>query len=478
MQSHLQAMAGDLRRAGFDGELLVATSSGGVMHVDDFVQQPIHAVRSGPALAPVAARACAAHEADHASDGRERDLIVCDAGGTSFDVCIVRNGSIAWTREAWLGERFSGHITGFAAVDVRSVGAGGGSIAWIDEGGLLCVGPQSAGSSPGPVCYGRGGTNVTVTDAALALGYIDPAFFLGGRMGLDVQAAADALDRMAALLGTERSLLAHAIVLIAAELMVQAILEATIHEGIDPRESRLVAGGGAAGLLIGAIARELGCPQVLLPRIAPALSASGGHFSDIVVEVTRSRFAATEQFPYDAVNETLAAIDASLERTRDVLRSRGLRQFSTEFSVEARYPAQVWELELPLAGRHFGDAGNVDRLVADFHDAHERVFAVRDPRGGIECLQWRGRLTALLDKPLPSRAGAAGPSDGAPAASRVAFFADVGAVPTAIHHGPSLSPGARIAGPAIVEEPNTTVVVPPGTFLQLTPAGNYLLEFA
>src|SRR5262249_32751717 len=157
---HLRELEADLRAAGLAGELLAATSVGGVIHFDDLIEQPIYAVRSGPALAPVAGRTYAQAELDAA------DAIVCDTGGTSFDVSVTRGGRIAFPRETWLGPRYPGHLTGLSAVDVRSIGAGGGSIAWIDPGGLLRVGPESAGAEPGPACYGRGGTEPTVTDAA------------------------------------------------------------------------------------------------------------------------------------------------------------------------------------------------------------------------------------------------------------------------------------------------------------------------
>src|SRR5262249_42901239 len=156
---------------------------GGVMFINDLIARPIHAARSGPSLAPVAGQAYATAES-----GAE-DVIVCDAGGTSFDVSLIRARRPVFTRETWLGEPYTGHLTGLASRDGRSVGAGGGSIAFVDDGGLLHVGPQSAGSDPGPACYGRGGTEPTVTDAAVVLGYLDPDSFLGGRIRLDPAAA-------------------------------------------------------------------------------------------------------------------------------------------------------------------------------------------------------------------------------------------------------------------------------------------------
>ena len=163
MQKHLREMATDLRQAGFAGDLLVSTSVGGCQEVEELIARPIHTLKSGPAMAPVAGRAYAAVEK------LGGNAIVCDTGGTTFDVGLVRDGSLVYTRDSWLGQRWLGDIIGTSTVDVRSIGAGGGSIAWLDAGGLLRVGPQSAGSVPGPACYGRGGDQPTVTDAAMVL---------------------------------------------------------------------------------------------------------------------------------------------------------------------------------------------------------------------------------------------------------------------------------------------------------------------
>jgi len=173
MTTYLRSLSGRLREAGFAGRLLMVTSNGGILDADAVAEAPIHAINSGPSMAPVAGRYYALQAAADTA-------VVADTGGTSYDVSLVRRGSIPWTRETWLGRPYVSHMTGFPSVDVKSVGAGGGSIAWVDDGGLLYVGPQSAGSVPGPVCYGRGGIQPTVTDAALVLGYLDPEFFLRG----------------------------------------------------------------------------------------------------------------------------------------------------------------------------------------------------------------------------------------------------------------------------------------------------------
>jgi N-methylhydantoinase A len=470
MQRHLRDMEEDLRRAGFDGQLLIATSFGGVMHVGDVVQRPIYLVKSGPAMAPVAGRTYAEADIGH------RDLIVCDTGGTSFDVSLVHDRKITFTRETWLGPMFTGHITGMASVDVKSIGAGGGSIAWIDPGGLLRVGPQSARAEPGPACYGIGGTEPTVTDAALVLGYLDPEYFLAGRMRLDSDAAAAAVAKIAPLLSLGVQDAARAIMEVAGDHMVGAIKDITINQGIDPRESLLVAGGGAAGLNILPIARELGCRQVLVPRTAGALSACGGQYSNIVSEFTQSKFAFTGDFPYEAVNRMLSEITASMEHFEVELRERGLSRFSREYFVEARYPYQVWELDVALPKGKFEGQADLDATIEAFHLEHERVFAVKEPGQQIECVYWRGRLTALLDGPPLSKIAA---HEAALPAARIrsaAFFAGHGELETPRYHGEGLTPGMVVDGPAIIDEPTTTIVVYPGNRACVTELHNYLLE--
>ena len=471
MQRHLRDMENDLRAAGFGGEILVSTSIGGCMHVEELVERPIHTVKSGPAMAPVAGRTYTRIEA------LGRDSIVCDTGGTTFDVGLVRDGELVFTRESWLGPRWTGHIMSMSTVDVRSIGAGGGSIAWIDPGGLLRVGPHSAGAVPGPACYGGGGTLPTVTDAALVLGYLDPAFFLGGRMKLDTEAARRAVTRIAEPLKLSLERAASAIVTLASEHMIKAIREITINEGVNPRESALVAGGGAAGLNIVPIARELGCTRVLVPRTAGALSACGMQFSDIVTEQSASRVTLSSAFDFDGVNRALDSIEQELDRFVAGLKGHQGGEVTKEFVVEARYLYQVWEIDVPLPVRRFCNAEDVTALNKAFNTVHERVFAVIDKRNPVECLNWKGRVSVRL----PGVAqGSAAPAGGAyapkPHTTRPAYFDEAGAGQVPIFIGGELKAGASINGPAVIEEPTTTIVVYPGSRATVTAQGNFLLD--
>lgn len=469
MQRHLPEIETGLREHGFAGELLAASSAGGVVPMGELIERPLWSARSGPSLAPVGAGAVALAET-----GRG-DVIVCDTGGTSFDVSLVRDGELVFTGETWLGEPFAGHLTGLSSVDVRSIGAGGGSIAWVDPGGLLRVGPESARADPGPACYGRGGIKPTVTDAALVLGYIDPERFLGGTMRLDSEAAAGALGELSRRLGIGLKEVADAVLAIANERMIAAIHELTVNEGVDPRESLLVAGGGAAGLTILPIARELGCREVLIPRAAGVLSAFGGQHSDIVREVTAPHLTDSQSFDFEGVAATIAALRRRMSEFEAELPAELTGEVQRRWYVEARYAHQVWDLPVPLRGEGVPDEHALDDLIAGFHDAHERVFAVREPGQRIEMIQWKGRVVLDTAKPPLAAADRRG-ERAAPAVRRSAYFAGLGDVEVPVHAGEQLACGATVKGPALVIEPETTIVLYPGCAARVSELGNYLVE--
>lgn len=467
MQSHLAGMAEDLRSAGFSGELLIVTSFGGVLEVEDVAERPIHSVNSGPAMAPLAGRTAAAPETN---------VVVCDMGGTSFDVSVVRDGELSFSRETWLGGMFTGHITGLSSVDVKNVGAGGGSIAWIDEGGLLRVGPQSAGADPGPACYGRGGTEPTVTDSAVVLGYVDPQYFLGGRLVLDRKAAETAVREIVAEpLGLSVERAAWAILAVTNEHMVTAVRDITINEGLDPRESVLVAGGGAGGMTMAMIAAELGCSRVLVPRAAAALSASGGLYSDVATEFLVSERVDTASFDFDAVNEVLEDLDERMDSFFERLGVDATAR-DKEFLVEARYPYQIWELDVPLRSSRFGGEEDVAAMAADFHAIHERTFTVNERNQRVECLSWKGRATVRLPKAAQAKAGTNGAGPPEPSSRRPMSWSEGQPQDVDVFDGEALVAGQRITGPSVVELPTTTVVVYPAWSLEVTDTADFLLE--
>jgi len=469
MRSYLTKMERDLRAEGFKGELLISTSIGGCMHVGEIADRPIHTVKSGPAMAPLAGRVYAEEER------LGNNLIVCDAGGTTFDVGLVREGALVYTRDTWLGRQWVGDLVSMSTVDVRSVGAGGGSIAWVDAGGLLHVGPDSAGANPGPACYGLGGDRPTVTDAAVVLGYIDPEYFNGGRIRLDVEAAERVMSRLAQQIGRNIDETAFGILLIANELMIKAIREITVVEGIDPRESTIVAGGGAAGLNIFSIAAELECERVVLPETASALSACGMQYADIIAEHSESLVTTSADFDIESVGEALRRIRGKLEEFSAPLTQAAGKRHTYTFGVEARYRFQVWDLETPLPSPSIRSGDDVAKLVEAFHRIHERVFAVRDDDSIVEFLNWKGRVTVDLDRPLAARV-TAGTRRNRGRSTRPAYFGTGRRIIAPILRDSDIEARLKITGPAIIEMPNTTIVVYPGMTVEYSPAGNFVLE--
>ena len=470
IQSHFRQLEADLRDFGYTGQLLVSSSAGGVMTVGEMIAAPINAAKSGPAMAPVAAITFSTAE------GLGGDTIVCDAGGTTFDVGLSHNSELVYTRETWLGGEWEGDLLGISSVDIRSIGSGGGSIAWVDEGGLLRVGPHSAGSEPGPACYGRGGTEATLSDAACVLGFFDPDYFLGGRMDLDVPAAREAMDGVARKLGHAVDETAWGILALATDHMVKAVYDMTISQGLDPKDSTVVAGGGAAGVNIMRIAAELGCNRVILPKTAAALSASGMHFAHIVKEESAPVITRSAEFDLERVNR---ALDELEDKLRSFATRTGISEedYSIEYFTEARYEAQVWEIVTRLPVSRFSGDGDVARLRKAFDDEHERLFAFRDGAAGLEFVSWKARLSAHLDTDHP-HVPQVPRVDGAPSKSRSCFFGGEGRTGTPVYLARDLCLGQYINGPAIIQEPTTTLVVYPGMATEVSGSGNYILHVA
>jgi len=459
---------GSLKKEGYLGELSLLTSTGGVMSVKELREKPIYSVDCGPAMAPVAGKAFAAREL-----GKD-NVITIDMGGTSFDVSCVTQGEISISREA----KIDSHILGINKVDSRSIGAGGGSIAWVDSGGLLRVGPRSAGAVPGPACYGRSGKDATVTDANVVLGYIDPHYFLGGAMKLNRRLAEEAIQKnVGNPLNLELTEAAFSIWNTVNINMVTAIRDITIWQGIDPREYLLVSGGGAAGLHFIPIMRELEMKQALVPKVAGAISAVGGLFADLSTEYSASHYTQSNRFDYEGVNKELENLEkqgvAFLERAGVALKNRRV-----EFYVEAHYPYQIWELSVPLRGKRIDNEKELAQLVDDFHEVHERVYAIKEPGQYVECVYWRVKATGLMPKPkIEETPLASGDLSAALVGKRKAYFKDLGGVvETPIYRGDKLKAGNVIIAPAIIEEPTTTIVILPKSQATVTKWGSYLVD--
>ena len=466
MGTYLRQLHRELARHGFRGRLLINTSAGGVQDAEDIAGAPIHTLNSGPAMAPVAGRDYAARDSGAAV------AIVADTGGTSYDVSVVRDGRIPVTQDSWIGEPWVGQMTGFPGVDVRSVGAGGGSIAWVDDAGMLRVGPQSAGSEPGPACYGRGGTRPTVTDACLVLGFIDPDYFLGGRMRLDLDAAREAVRRaVGAPLGLDEQEAAAAVLSLTTEHMVGAIEEITLDQGISCEGAVLVGGGGAAGFNSVAIARRLRCSSVIVPALGAVLSAGGALMSDLTSEFARTLLTSTDRFAYEEVNEVLADL---LRRCERFAEGPGAGALSTtvELVAGARYPSQVWELEVVLGATRFEGPEDLAQLLSSFHAVHAETFATSDPTSEVEVVTWRARVRCRIqDRPLVPDGGGGGREPG----SRTIHLPSCGAVAAPVVPLARLSTTQAVRGPLVVESPVTTIVVDEGACALRSPSGSVVI---
>lgn len=467
MNVYLGGLEKRMRAAGFDGRVLIITSQGGVMDAATIAEAPVQLVNSGPSMGPVGALA-------YGSSAGTDTLIVGDAGGTTFDVSLVRHGRIPRTRETWLGRPLVSHMTGMPSVDVRSIGAGGGSIAWVDQGGLLHVGPVSAGAVPGPAAYRRGGTRPTVTDAALILGFLDADFFLGGLMSMDVAAAEAALKReVADPLGKSLEAAAIAVIELATENMVQAIMDITVNQGIDPTETAFVAGGGAGGLNCVAIARRLGCRRVLVPEPGAALAAAGALISDLTSRYHAMFHAGSDGFDRDAANAVLARLE---ERCRQFAKDAGVGgDFVVDWSTEARYPDQAWEIEVPLRASRFNSADDVADLVTDFHRTHQEVFAVSDPASPIEAIGWNAEVRCRIGSAEPGRVRSAENAAKLPP-RRVRFLNAKESRAVEVYRFEAIPAGAEIVGPAIVESSFTSIVLDPGAVARRDELGTLVID--
>jgi N-methylhydantoinase A len=467
MGSFLRSLGERLRQEGFGGRVLVMTSAGGVLDSETVASAPIHTLASGPAAAPVAGRRFLE------IDSGEETAIVTDAGGTSFDVSLVRGGVIPWTRETKIGRSYYGPMTGFPSIDVKSVGAGGGSIASIEDG-LLRVGPLSAGAVPGPACYGQGGSRATVTDACLVLGYLDPDLFLGGALKIDPELAAAAVRHdIADPLGLDVHDAAAAILEVASEHMINAIEDIAINQGVDPRSATMVSGGGSGGFYAGRIARRLGCRRVLIPEPAAALSAVGALLSDLVADFAETLPASTAAFPHETVNRVLRSLRRSCEH---FVAGPGVGASASDvmFSAEARYPQQIWDLEVPLPACEFANPDDVEAFRAAFHRVHDEVLGVSDPGSAVEVTTWRAKVRCRI------HTGSIGAGNGhtrreAPSvanAERRVYFGDHGFVMADVRSLAAVPVGERLEGPAIINSPATTIVVAPGMSVSRLASGS------
>lgn len=469
MNRYMAGLTRELRDAGFNGRILVLTSQGGMVDVAEVEGAPILAINSGPSMTPIAGAQIAEAEVPG------HDFIIFDTGGTTFDVSLVRNGRVPFSHETWLGRPYQSDLTGFSSVDVKSIGAGGGSLAWVDSGGVLHVGPQSAGAAPGPACYGAGGKGATVTDAALVLGYIDSKYFLGGRIVLEQDAAVEAVRRdVAEPLKMPLEKAAAAVMSVWTENMVQAIADITVNQGIDPTQAAIIGGGGAAGLNANAIAARLGCYTLIVPEVGAALSAYGAVVSDIAREYRRIFVTRTKDFDREGASKVVAELN-DLASTFAKLAASDSAGVRIEYTVEARYHHQVWEIDVAVDTNQLLTKNGAEKLEEDFHRAHEQIFAFRDPDSAVEVIAWRAsvRCRAALDTNLSL--SQTGPRSSGPR-SRRAYFASMGWAEVPVFEFRDLALRKRIKGPAIVESPFTSIVIERSATFSRTGSSNLVLN--
>jgi N-methylhydantoinase A len=453
-----------LRGAGYAGPLLVMQSTGGVMPPEYVAKRAVTLLGSGPTGGVMGAALAADKVGVH-------DFVAVDMGGTSFDVCLVRGGRPE-IKTDW-NWRYRYYI-GLPMVDVQSVGAGGGSIVRVRQGALL-VGPESAGATPGPVSYGRGGTRPTVTDADVVLGYVPVEGFAGGRMKLEAEAALAALTRdVAQPLGLDPIEAAWGVERIVNANMANATRKVLASHGADPRTLAMIAYGGNGAVHAWAIARELGIDRVLVPKAAPAFSALGVLVADYVVDVVRAYVVPLSQVDIERVR---ALMHDLREEAAKELAPAGLTDDDVDIGLYAQmcYPGQNFDMSVPvLEGPDLDETTLLD-LTERFHDQHEaeRGFAFHNQQPILRGV----RLVTRGRTPKPghlAEVGALALADDARTSTRRAHFGE-GFVDTPVYDGSRLGTGTEIHGPALVEEPFTVLVVPPDARVRVDESGNYEL---
>ena len=440
------------------GRPLIMQINGGCASVDHVLARPVYAINSGPAAAPAAANYFGAKSPS-------KNFISIDMGGTSFDVCLLREGAAVTSRDMMVGDA----PIGVRGVETHSIGAGGGSIAWVDPGGALRVGPQSAGARPGPACYGQGGEEPTVTDANLLLGYLDEGAFLGGRRTLQKALSAKSVEkRVAAPLGLDTETAAAGIYRAVNANMVDAIRAVSVQRGIDPRGFALVSGGGAGGIHVGRLGAQLGISQVVIPAEAGLYCAFGMTVTDVRHDLSRHVEVVTSSTSTDEIEAIFGDLEAQVQETLvgDGFEDDRIRILR---SIDARYPNQVHELTVDVPSDFESRPDGIREIEDAFHEQHERLFKYSMRSLPVQVLHWRVAGIGSSPSPPGSESELAESSEKPPepASERPVFMHEVSDfVLTPIYKSAGLEPGMLVDGPAVVEGESTTIVVFPGQSLR------------
>jgi N-methylhydantoinase A len=446
---------GDLKVA---SPLYVMQSNGGITSARRARAEPIQTLLSGPVGGTIGGAALAR------STGRD-NLLCIDMGGTSFDLSLVVDGRPTVSTETEL----EGLPILMPLVDIHTIGAGGGSLAWLEAGGLR-VGPQSAGAAPGPACYGRGGTQPTVTDANLYLGRLDSGYFLGGRMTLDEAEAARALETVAGQVGLSTTELAEGMLAIINARMADAMRTITVKQGIDPREFTLVAFGGAGPMHAVWLAEELEIGEVIVPWSPGTFSAWGMLQTDMRHDVVQSFYRPLAGLESSAVVSTFDSLEAE---GSELLKTEGIGAADRYFarSADMRYVGQEYTVNLPI-----GAAFSLDEIDAAFHDAHRVRYGHSTPGAPVEFVNLRVAAMGRIASAVPKYNPPAGGEDPLLGQRTVIFAGREHQTPVLLRQ--YLPPGASHSGPVVIEEESSTIVVPPGHTAALDEFGNILISRA
>jgi N-methylhydantoinase A len=462
MDSYIGDLESEIDALGVDAPLKVMQSNGGIITADAARQRPVNTLLSGPAAGVQGATYVA-------SRGGYDDVITMDMGGTSCDVSLVEGGDPLVSTDVEVGE----YPVSVPTIDIHTVGAGGGSIAWVDAGGALRVGPKSAGADPGPVCYGRGGTRPTITDAHAVLGRIDPASFLSDGLDTGSTDVERAVERhVADDLGVDVETAAQGILDVANANMERALRVVSIERGHDPREFGLVAFGGAGPLHAPKLAAELDIPRVVVPRTAGVLSALGLLISDVLYDHSTSHVRRIDEVDAGELAETFASFVA---RGRRRLEAEGLAPEAMRFepSMDLRYAGQSFELRVPAPADV--DEAALATVRERFHDRHRKRYGHAYPEEPVELVTLRLRARGVVETPDLHPEGSRGSVDDARLERRPVVY-DGEPCDTPVYDRTRLPTGSTFDGPAVVEGHESTTVVHPGQRVRVDEDANLIVE--
>ena len=461
VHTYIERLEAHLAEAGVHARVLLIQSNGGMFTPDVAASQPARLLLSGPCGGAIAAEYLSRTLG-------EQSLIAVDMGGTSFDVSLVCEGRAAMVTEG----QVDGCPVRLPMVEIRTIGAGGGSIARVDENGRLRVGPESAGADPGPACYGAGGTMATVSDANLVLGRLRPSAFLGGAMALDRDAAVRTVtNSVGDPLGLSLEAAAEGVIEIANATMANAMRLSLFEKGLDPADFALVAFGGAGGLHAVALAQELGMARIVFPQSAGTLSAFGMLWTDIVHHAARSRILPALPESLDALRQNAQSL---LAEGRAALRADGIDEklWEVVLSADMRYVGQGYELTIPWSGLEIDEASLV-MAEAAFHDAHRARFLHADPSEPVEIVTLRVAARGRLERPA---AVDHDPPSKAEAATSHRLYAGGEWLDSPVYRRSGMAPGAVVDGPLLIEEDFTTILVLSGWRVGMRPTGDLVAE--